>query len=131
MLRVKEKIEIICKKIYGADGVEYSEEAEKKIERDRVVDVVSTQPKQFQIILYTIFEIKHSSSEGKKIKIYTGDVYDVYKDLCPKAGLRPITQRRLSDIIAELDMLGLINAKVISKGRFGRTRDIQLAIPSH
>mgnify|MGYP002641544400 CR=1 FL=1 len=29
---IKEKIEIICKEIYGADGVEYSEEAEKKIE---------------------------------------------------------------------------------------------------
>ncbi len=29
---IKEKIEIICKEIYGADGVEYSEEAEKLIE---------------------------------------------------------------------------------------------------
>ncbi len=29
---IKEKIETICKEIYGADGVEYSEEAEKKVE---------------------------------------------------------------------------------------------------
>jgi methylenetetrahydrofolate dehydrogenase (NADP+) / methenyltetrahydrofolate cyclohydrolase / formyltetrahydrofolate synthetase len=29
---IKEKIETICKKIYGADGVDYSPEAEKKIE---------------------------------------------------------------------------------------------------
>jgi formyltetrahydrofolate synthetase len=29
---IKEKIEIICKEIYGADGVEYSPEAEAKIE---------------------------------------------------------------------------------------------------
>jgi methylenetetrahydrofolate dehydrogenase (NADP+)/methenyltetrahydrofolate cyclohydrolase/formyltetrahydrofolate synthetase len=28
---IKDKIEIICKQIYGADGVEYSEEAEKKV----------------------------------------------------------------------------------------------------
>jgi methylenetetrahydrofolate dehydrogenase (NADP+)/methenyltetrahydrofolate cyclohydrolase/formyltetrahydrofolate synthetase len=28
---IKDKIETICKQIYGADGVEYSEEAEKKI----------------------------------------------------------------------------------------------------
>jgi cell division control protein 6 len=40
-----------------------------------------------------------------------------------------LTQRRISDIIAELDMLGMINAKVISKGRYGRTREICLAIP--
>ncbi|MEX1247719.1 MAG: formate--tetrahydrofolate ligase [Anaerolineales bacterium] len=31
-LPIKEKIERICKKIYGADGVDFSEEAEKKIE---------------------------------------------------------------------------------------------------
>jgi methylenetetrahydrofolate dehydrogenase (NADP+)/methenyltetrahydrofolate cyclohydrolase/formyltetrahydrofolate synthetase len=29
---IKEKIEIICKEIYGADGVDYLPEAEKKIE---------------------------------------------------------------------------------------------------
>ena len=28
-------------------------------------------------------------------------------------------------------MLGLINAKVISKGRHGRTREIRLSIPSN
>ncbi|MCA9478599.1 MAG: ORC1-type DNA replication protein [Nanoarchaeota archaeon] len=110
--------------------IHHIDEAEEKIERDRVIDVVTTQPKQFQMTLYSIFTIKHSL-EGKKKTIFTGDVYDVYKHLCPQAGLRPITQRRLSDIIAELDMLGMINAKVISKGRFGRTREIQLAIPSH
>lgn len=110
--------------------IHHIDEAEEKIERDRVIDVVNTQPKQFQMTLFSIFQIKNSL-EGKKKTIFTGDVYDVYKDLCPKAGLRPITQRRLSDIVAELDMLGLINAKVISKGRFGRTREIQLAVPSH
>ncbi len=31
-LSIKEKIEIICKEIYGASGVDYSPEAEKKIE---------------------------------------------------------------------------------------------------
>jgi len=32
-LSIKEKIETIAKEIYGADGVEYSEEAERKIQR--------------------------------------------------------------------------------------------------
>ena len=51
-------------------------------------------------------------------------------DLCKTVGLKPLTQRRVSDIIAELDMLGIINSKVISKGRYGRTREIQVLIPS-
>lgn len=99
--------------------------AEEKIERDKVLDIITTQPKQFQLALLSIFNI----SESLDGPLFTGDVYDVYKDLCYKVKLKPLTQRRVSDIIAELDMLGIINAKVISKGRYGRTREISLAIP--
>ena len=56
-------------------------------------------------------------------------MYDVYRDLCRDTDLRPLTQRRVSDIIAELDMLGLINAKVVSKGRYGRTRELSITVP--
>lgn len=113
--------------------IKHIDAAEEKIEKDRIVDIVKTQPKQFQAtlmaILYKTNELKSTNSKNKVM--YTGDVYDIYKNICPKVDLRPISQRRLSDIIAELDMLGLINAKVISKGRFGRTREIQFAMPSH
>ena len=34
----------------------------------------------------------------------------------------------MSDIIQEFDMLGIINVRVISKGRGGRMREIKLAI---
>ncbi|MFW6282442.1 MAG: ORC1-type DNA replication protein [Minisyncoccales bacterium] len=115
--------------------IKHIDAAEEKIEKDRIVDIVKTQPKQFQAtlmaILYKTLELKTSNSKNTNKVMYTGDVYDIYKNICPKVDLRPISQRRLSDIIAELDMLGLINAKVISKGRFGRTREIQFAMPSH
>jgi len=103
--------------------IEHLDLAEEKIERDRMVDIVSTQPKQFQAVLYSIYAI----SETRKGNISTGEVYDVYKSICNRTALRPLTQRRLSDILAELDMLGIINAKVISKGRYGRTKEISLA----
>ena len=106
-------------------GIEDVDDAEEKIERDRILDIVNTQPKQFKITLSSIFNICLNNDK----KIFTGDVYEIYKDLCYACGLKPLTQRRLSDIIAELDMLGIINAKVISKGRYGRTREISLAIP--
>ena len=99
--------------------------AEEKIERDRVLDIVKTQPKQFQLTLFSIL----STLPDNKNTIFTGGIYEHYKDSCIKVGLRPLTQRRISDIIAELDMLGIINAKVISKGRYGRTREITLAVP--
>ncbi len=99
--------------------------AEEKIERDRFIDIISTQPKQFQASLYSILLI----AEKAKQAIFTGDVYELYKKICNDSMLRPLTQRRISDIIAELDMLGIINVKVISKGRYGRTREIRVSLP--
>ncbi len=105
--------------------IEHIDMAEEKIERDRVIDIVNTQPKQQQATLYSILQLYSNNSN----QIYTGEVYEVYKSLCLRCGLRPLTQRRVSDVIAELDMLGIINARVISKGRFGRTREICVAVP--
>lgn len=102
------------------------DKAEDKIEKDRFVDIINSQPKQFQATLYSIIRI----GENTKDAIFTGEVYELYKSLCNKIALRPLTQRRISDIIAELDMLGLINAKIISKGRYGRTREISLSLTS-
>jgi cell division control protein 6 len=104
--------------------IDHIDLAEDKIERDRVLDIIEQQPKQQQAALQAIITL----SEKKPETIYTGEVYEVYQKICTDMGLRPLTQRRLSDILAELDMLGIINAKVISKGRFGRTREITLAI---
>ena len=99
--------------------------AEEKIEKDTVLDVVRTQPKQSQVTLYSILKV---CNNGKQM--FTGDVYDFYKNICKDVGLKPLTQRRISDIIAELDMFGIINARVVSKGRYGRTKEISIGIPS-
>ena len=106
-------------------SIKYIDNAENKIERDRILDIIKTQPKQQQLTTYSILEF---NNKGKKI--FTGEIYEYYMDLCKTVGLKPLTQRRVSDIIAELDMLGIINSKVISKGRYGRTREIQVLIPS-
>ena len=105
--------------------VSFIDEAEEKIERDRIFDIVTSQPKQFKLTLYSILAVCSNTEKP----IFTGDIYESYKEACFKCAATPLTQRRVSDIIAELDMLGIIHAKVISKGRFGRTRQIGLAIP--
>lgn len=101
------------------------DEAEQKIERDKIYDIVTTQPKQHQIALYSILEIAKNRTET----LCTSDVYDFYKNLCTQIGLKPLTTRRLLDILGEFDMLGLITTRVISKGRYGRTKEISIAIP--
>jgi archaeal cell division control protein 6 len=120
--------EITERKGLNAVDMKHIDEAEEKIEKDRVLDIVLAQPKQFQCTLYAILTVHDNNPETSKKEISTGEVYTFYKQLCEKVGLRPLTQRRVSDVIGELDMLGLINAKVTSKGRYGRTRDIMLSL---
>lgn len=107
--------------------IKHIDEANDKIERDKILDIIETEPKQFQLVLYSILLL----IEKSKNNIFTGDIYAYYQTLCKKVNCESLTQRRISDILAEFDMLGLINARVISKGRHGRTREIKLAIPEN
>jgi len=112
-------------------GEKYIDLANLKMERDKILDIVEGEPKQFQLVLYSILQLTKEAKEGKLDKFYTGDVYNYYEGVCGETKTDVLTQRRISDILAEIDMLGLINAKVISKGRHGRTREIRLSIPSN
>lgn len=105
-------------------------QAQNKIEIDRIIEVVRTLPNQSKLIIYSIIHIdKHNKKAGIKQSMTTGEVYDIYKELCKKTHYNCLTQRRTADLISELDMLGIITARVISKGRHGRTREIQMSSP--
>ncbi|MEK6891442.1 MAG: orc1/cdc6 family replication initiation protein [Nanoarchaeota archaeon] len=102
--------------------------ANEKIEKDKILDIVSTEPKQFQLTLLSIIKLIEKNEHKE---IFTGDVFNYYQELCSRTKTEVLTQRRVSDILSEFDMMGLINSIVISKGRQGRTRKIKLLIPSN
>ncbi len=102
--------------------------AQNKIEIDRIIEVVRTLPTQSKLILLAILlQEKQNQKSGSTGVITTGEVYEIYKDLSKKIRTDVLTQRRIADLISELDMLGIITARVISKGRYGRTRDIKIS----
>lgn len=105
--------------------IKHIDEANTKIEKDKILDVIKTEPKQFQYVLHSIINLCEKSN---KKPVFTGDVYNFYQETCLKNKSEVLTQRRVSDIIQEFDMLGIINVRVISKGRGGRMREIKLAI---
>ncbi|MGP8126010.1 MAG: Cdc6/Cdc18 family protein [Nitrososphaerales archaeon] len=94
--------------------------ASDKMEHDRVEEAIRSLPVQNKAILLAVSKFKGGTN--------TGELYLAYSNLCRKAGLEALTQRRVSGILAELDLLGLIEASVVSKGRRGRTKRIQLLI---
>jgi len=110
-----------------ADTVEESHvrQAQDKIELDRVVEVVRTLPTQSKIVLFAIILLEKNGVHN----INTGEVYNIYKRLCEEIDADVLTQRRVTDLISELDMLGIVNAVVVSKGRYGRTKEISLSVP--
>ncbi|MBP7708461.1 orc1/cdc6 family replication initiation protein [Candidatus Pacearchaeota archaeon] len=109
----------------------YIDQANQKIEKDKILDIVETEPAQFQAVLYSILQLSKQEEKNESKNFFTGDIFNYYQDVCNKVKIETLTQRRVSDIIGEIDMLGLINAKVISKGRHGRTREVKLSIPSN
>jgi len=109
----------------------YVKLAKNKIEIDRIIEVVRTLPTQSKLIILSIFlQDKHNKKTGSAGVITTGEVYSIYKELCRKTRTDTLTQRRVADLISELDMLGVITARVISKGRYGRTREIKVSSSS-
>ncbi|MHA1768415.1 MAG: ORC1-type DNA replication protein [Candidatus Thorarchaeota archaeon] len=99
-------------------------EAQRVIERDTITETVKTLPMQSKAVLFAVYVLANKGQSD----IFTGECYNVYSDIAKRLSLDTLTQRRVSDLISELDMLGLINTTVISKGRYGRTKKIKLAV---
>ncbi len=100
---------------------EHIREAEKHIEHNRVVDALQNLPLHSKLVLLSVYHLNKSSST-------TGEIYDVYNELCGELGAGLLTQRRLGTLVNELDAMGLVNTKVVSMGRYGRTKKIRLEI---
>ncbi len=100
--------------------------ASEKIEANKIVEVVKTLPLQSKIVLSSVLLLHR---ERNKRRFSSGEVYNMYRRLCSHLGMEALTQRRVTDFVSELDILGLINAVIVSKGRYGRTKEISLSVP--
>jgi cell division control protein 6 len=100
---------------------EHVRQAEKHIEHNRVVEALRNLTLHSKLVLLSVYHLNKSSAT-------TGEIYDVYNELCGEFGAGLLTQRRLGSLVNELDSMGLVNAKVVSMGRYGRTKKIRLEI---
>lgn len=105
---------------------EHVRQATEKLEVNRVAEVVKTLPLQSKIVLSSVLILNR---ERSKRRFSSGEVYNMYRKLCNQLGVDALTQRRVTDFVSELDILGLVNAVIVSKGRYGRTKEISLSVP--
>lgn len=98
--------------------------AKNSIEFDIVSEAIKTLPPQSKLVLIAVIKNVESGNSS----MTTGDVYKAYQSLCGMIGTSVLSQRRIGDLIGELDSLGLITASIRSFGRAGRSRIIELNI---
>ena len=103
---------------------EHVRDAEKRIEHNRVVEALRGLTLHSKLAILSVFHLGRANVH----RAITGEIYEVYNELCGELGVTPLTQRRVSTLINELDAAGLLNATVISMGRYGRTKRIRLEV---
>ena len=101
------------------------DEADRILEIDKTTELIKSLAVQQKVTLEACYASLSNSSK----KLSTGQVYELYRTMCDHQHIRALTQRRFSDMISFLDLYGLINARVVSKGRYGKTREISASLP--
>ena len=101
--------------------------AQGAIERNTITEVISTLPLQSKMVILSIYFLENITNNSETVS--TGNVFDEYTRICKEMGMDSLTQRRVGDLINELDALGIISARVVSRGRHGRTKEIHFSIP--
>ena len=109
----------------GHLGLDEVDLAESRLEVDKTTELINALAAQQRLALQACYSILMKGS----IKVSTGQAYEAYRNLCQNQGTRPLTQRRFCDMISVLDLYGLINARVVSRGRYGKTREIMGSLP--
>ena len=94
--------------------------AQDKIEKDTNYEIIKNSTIHTKLVLLSIAQSKIGN---------TGDVYSIYSTLCKNMNNEILTQRRITQIISELDQLGLISTNIINQGRYGRSQKMHLSVP--
>ncbi|HZE77596.1 MAG TPA: AAA family ATPase [Nitrososphaeraceae archaeon] len=99
----------------------YIKFAQEKIEKDTNYEILKNSTTHTKIVILAIMKSQNGN---------TGEVYEIYSTLCNHTEQEPLTQRRITQIISELDQLGLVTTDVVSQGRYGRSQKIKIMIPT-
>lgn len=94
--------------------------AQDKMEKDAPYEILKGAPTHMKLVVLAITKSENT---------FTGEVYDIYAGLCRQVEQEPLTQRRVTQILSKLDLLGLIATDVVSQGRYGRSQKIRVKVP--
>ena len=115
----------VAEETCGFLGEKEVDQADSMLEVDKTEELIGALAPQQRLALAACYW----GLKSQKGQLTTGHAYHYYREICLHAGNRPLTQRRFSDMVSFLDLYGLVGARVTSKGRYGKTRELSEALP--
>jgi len=128
----RKAVQLLAKSAYWAEKAgtklttDIIDHAANALETDRYLTLVRTGPTQMKAVMAAVIEAKRLL---KKRVLGTGEAYEAYKAFCKQADIRSLTGRAFGDVLAELDLYCLVRCRIVSRGRYGRSREILLDLP--
>jgi len=111
----------------GSERVEldHVREASSRLQRAAIEEVLQTLPLHQKLVLLAIVVLKQNGCH-----LSFGEIYRYYKRICEhNPNLSPVSPRAVKNYLDELDMLGILSTAVVSRGRGGRTTEVQEVNP--
>jgi cell division control protein 6 len=93
--------------------------AGQKIEENKEVTALQSYPLHEKILIIAVM---------KTSELSTGGIYTAYKTLCRTVRQQELTQRRVTQMLSEIELSGLITGRIIHQGIHGRTKKYKLTI---
>ena len=98
---------------------EHIRRASLKMEEDKETAALESYPLHEKLIILGVMKAGGSS---------TGEIYSAYKDLCKAVRQKELTQRRVTQMLSEIELSGIISGRIIHQGIHGRTKKYKLTI---
>ena len=96
-------------------------EASLKIEENKEETALKSYPLHEKLVIIAIMKANGPS---------TGEIYSSYKNLCKIVGKDELTQRRITQMLSEIELSGIISGRLIHQGIHGRTKKFKLTVSS-
>ncbi|WP_100183513.1 AAA family ATPase [Candidatus Nitrosotenuis aquarius] len=98
---------------------EHIRTASSKIEEDKETTALQSYPLHEKLLIVAVMKASGLS---------TGEIYSAYKTLCKQIRQKELTQRRVTQMLSEIEMSGIISGKIVHQGIHGRTKKFTLTI---
>jgi len=98
---------------------EHIRAASQKIEENKEITALHSYPLHEKLVIIAVMRSSDLS---------TGEIYSTYKDLCKAVRQNELTQRRVTQMLSEIEMSGIISGRIIHQGIHGRTKKFKLTI---